>query len=54
MPLLSKGNDSRVVTLSSLAARDGVIRFSDLQSEKTYNPMAAYAQSKLACLMFSL
>lgn len=54
MPLLSKGNDPRVVTLSSIAAREGSIRFSDLQSERNYNPMAAYAQSKLACLIFAL
>lgn len=53
MPLLSTGNDPRVVTLSSIAARDGGIRFSDLQSERNYNPMAAYAQSKLACLIFA-
>ncbi|MNB75457.1 Fatty acyl-CoA reductase [compost metagenome] len=54
LPLLLKANKPRVVTLSSIAHRSGVIHFDDLQSEHQYKPMAAYAQSKLACLMFSL
>jgi len=54
LPLLRAGNDPRVVTLSSVAARGGVIDFGDLQSERGYKPMAAYGQSKLACLMFAL
>lgn len=53
LPLLRKGGTPRVVTLSSLAARDGAIQFGDLQYERGYRPMAAYAQSKLACLMFA-
>lgn len=53
LPLLRKGNDPRVVTVSSLAARDGAIHFDDLQSERGYQPMAVYSQSKLACLMFA-
>ena len=43
-----------MVTLSSVAAHSGRIDFDDLQTERTYRPMAAYAQSKLACLMFAL
>jgi NAD(P)-dependent dehydrogenase (short-subunit alcohol dehydrogenase family) len=54
MPLLRNGRDARVVTLSSIAARDGVIDFDDLQSERSYKPMRAYSQSKLACLIFAL
>jgi NAD(P)-dependent dehydrogenase (short-subunit alcohol dehydrogenase family) len=54
LPLLRRGNQSRVVTLSSIAARAGAINFDDLQSERGYNPMHAYSQSKLACLMFAL
>ena len=54
LPLLRKGADARVVTLSSIAARGGSIDFDDLQSERGYRPMAAYSQSKLACLMFAL
>lgn len=53
LPLLKKGH-ARVVTLSSVAAREGAIDFDDLQSERSYQPMRAYGQSKLACLMFGL
>ncbi|MBN9420776.1 MAG: SDR family oxidoreductase [Candidatus Eremiobacteraeota bacterium] len=51
LPMLQGG---RVVTLSSVAARRGRLNFEDLQSERRYDPMAAYGQSKLACLMFAL
>jgi NAD(P)-dependent dehydrogenase (short-subunit alcohol dehydrogenase family) len=53
LPLLRKGNRPRVVSLSSVAARAGALRFDDLQSQRLYKPMAAYGQSKLACLMFA-
>lgn len=46
--------ESRVVSLSSGAhqyASEGP-NFDDLQSEQNYSKMGAYAQSKLACLMF--
>ncbi|MEM8863244.1 MAG: oxidoreductase [Chloroflexota bacterium] len=45
--------ESRVVSLSSNAHRMGQIKFADLQSATKYSSMAAYAQSKLACLMFA-
>lgn len=54
LPLLRAGVWPRVVTVSSVAARRGTIDFANLQSERGYVPMTAYAQSKLACLMFSL
>jgi NAD(P)-dependent dehydrogenase (short-subunit alcohol dehydrogenase family) len=45
---------SRVATVSSLGHRFGAgIRFDDLQWERSYNPVAAYGQSKLANLMFT-
>ena len=44
---------SRVVTVSSTGHRTGRINFADLQSERRYGRMAAYAQSKLANLMFT-
>jgi NAD(P)-dependent dehydrogenase (short-subunit alcohol dehydrogenase family) len=44
---------SRVVTVSSVAHKRGVIRFDDLQSESSYNASAAYEQSKLANLLFT-
>ncbi|WP_018749813.1 oxidoreductase [Paenibacillus sanguinis] len=54
LPLLIKASQPRVVTLSSIAHRSGTLHFDDLQSERQYKPMEAYAQSKLACLMFAL
>lgn len=53
LPLLRKGSEARVISLSSIAARNGAINFGDLQSEQSYAPMRAYSQSKLACLMFA-
>ncbi len=53
LPLLSKAKDARVVTVSSVANRAGKINFDDLQSKSSYTPMVAYAQSKLANLMFA-
>lgn len=50
---ITKTPDSRIVTLSSLVHKNGKINFDDLQSEKKYSASAAYAQSKLACLMFT-
>jgi len=54
LPLLRNGSASRVVSLSSVAARSGRINFDDLNATKAYKPMPAYSQSKLACLMFAL
>jgi NAD(P)-dependent dehydrogenase (short-subunit alcohol dehydrogenase family) len=54
LPLLRRGNQPRVVNLSSLAHRSGTIDFDDLQGAKSYNPFKAYCQSKLAMLMFAL
>jgi NAD(P)-dependent dehydrogenase (short-subunit alcohol dehydrogenase family) len=53
LPLLRAAEGARVVSLSSLAARQGRIHFDDPQFEKSYAPMAAYGQSKLAVLMFA-
>ncbi len=54
LPLLLAAPAARVVTVSSLAHRQAAgIRFDDLQGEKSYTPMRAYAQSKLANLMFA-
>jgi NAD(P)-dependent dehydrogenase (short-subunit alcohol dehydrogenase family) len=43
----------RVVTLASIAHKRGQLNFDDLQSTKSYSPMRAYQQSKLADLMFA-
>lgn len=54
LPHLLLARDPRVVTVSSLAHRNGKIAFDNLQSEKKYVPWDAYNQSKLANLMFAL
>lgn len=51
MPLLMAAPAGRVVSLGSVAARQGRIDFADLQSQH-YRPMVAYSQSKIACVMF--
>ena len=53
LPLLRAAEGARVVSLSSLAARRGRIHFDDPQFERSYKPMQAYGQSKLAVLMFA-
>jgi NAD(P)-dependent dehydrogenase (short-subunit alcohol dehydrogenase family) len=54
LPLLRRGDRARVVNLSSLAHRMGAINFNDLQGVRSYNPIKAYNQSKLAMLIFAL
>ena len=44
----------RVVTVSSLAHKMGRVNFEDLQSERKYKRFSAYAQSKLANLLFTM
>lgn len=55
-PLLKATPNSRIVTLSSIAAQMGPadIYWDDLQWEKSYKKMAAYCQSKFCNLMFAL
>lgn len=53
LPMLLETDHSRVVTVSSNAHRFGVIRFEDLNWERTYSRWKAYGQSKLANLLFA-
>ncbi|MET8983319.1 oxidoreductase [Streptomyces sp. NPDC004539] len=46
--------EDRVVTLSSGAHRGGRIHFDDVDLASRYTPVRAYAQSKLANLLFTL
>jgi NAD(P)-dependent dehydrogenase (short-subunit alcohol dehydrogenase family) len=50
---LLRAQDARVVTVSSLAERYGMINFDDLQSTRSYMGAIAYGQSKLANLLFT-
>ena len=53
-PLLRAGSDrSRVVTQSSEVHERGTIDFEDLHGERAYSEWGAYAQSKLANLLFA-
>ncbi len=53
LPLLSRAEDPRIVTVSSIAHRGAKIDFDNLRMEKGYNPYREYGQSKLANLVFA-
>jgi NAD(P)-dependent dehydrogenase (short-subunit alcohol dehydrogenase family) len=53
-PLLKNTSGSRVVTVSSNAYLPGIIDFDNLKSEKDYEPMREYQQSKLGNMLFSV
>jgi NAD(P)-dependent dehydrogenase (short-subunit alcohol dehydrogenase family) len=52
-PLMKEEEGSRIVTVSSTTARSARLEFDNLQSERRYVPHGAYAQSKLADLIFA-
>lgn len=54
LPLLMATPLSRIVTVSSIAARKAKIHFTNLDGSKGYNPMTFYRQSKLANLLFAI
>ncbi|XP_034562562.1 retinol dehydrogenase 11 [Notolabrus celidotus] len=53
LDLLKHSAPSRVINLSSGAHALGKIEFDDLKGEKNYHPVRAYAQSKLANILFT-
>ncbi|XVQ08739.1 oxidoreductase [Spirillospora sp. CA-255316] len=53
LPALRAAGAPRVVTVTSAFAWAGRIRFDDLQGERRYRKWGAYAQSKLANLLFT-
>jgi NAD(P)-dependent dehydrogenase (short-subunit alcohol dehydrogenase family) len=53
LPQLRRARAPRVVGVSSAANRQGAIAFDNLQAERRYKPSEAYAQSKLANLLFT-
>jgi NAD(P)-dependent dehydrogenase (short-subunit alcohol dehydrogenase family) len=54
LPWLLNRPDARVVTVSSGVHHGGQMAFDDLQGERRYSRWGAYAQSKLANLLFAL
>ncbi|MEU1308155.1 oxidoreductase [Streptomyces cinnamoneus] len=54
LPLLLRASAPRVVTVSAAISRAPLADLSDLQSAGKYRPMAAYAKSKLANVLFAL
>jgi NAD(P)-dependent dehydrogenase (short-subunit alcohol dehydrogenase family) len=52
--LCAAPSGGRVVSVASLAHRRAALNLNDLQSEKSYSPMRAYGQSKLAMLVFAI
>jgi retinol dehydrogenase-12 len=53
LPLLAGRPDARVVNVASSAHAAGSIDFDDLQGERRYGMWKAYAQSKLANVLFT-
>jgi len=53
LPHMRDVRGSRIIAVSSIAARSGAIDFDDLMGEHSYDPWKAYNQSKLANLMFA-
>lgn len=54
LPALLRAAAPRVVSVSSIVQARAQIDFDDLQSERHYLSSRAYAQTKLACLLFAL
>jgi NAD(P)-dependent dehydrogenase (short-subunit alcohol dehydrogenase family) len=52
--VIRRGQDARVVTVSSNEHKGGSIHFDDLTGERSYSPRAFYQQSKLANVLFGL
>ncbi|XP_040921417.1 retinol dehydrogenase 11 [Toxotes jaculatrix] len=53
LDLLKHSAPSRIINVSSAAHAMGKIQFDDLSGEKDYHPVRAYAQSKLANVLFT-
>lgn len=53
LPLLAKANDPRIITVSSDSHFHGKIHFEDINLTNNYHGLRAYAQSKLANILFT-
>jgi NAD(P)-dependent dehydrogenase (short-subunit alcohol dehydrogenase family) len=54
LALLRQGRDTRIVQVSSLSHRWARMNLNDLHMERGYRSLKAYAQSKLAMLIFAI
>lgn len=52
-PLLADRADSRIIGVGSPVHQEGRIHFEDLQMKRSYRASKAYAQSKLALMLFT-
>lgn len=53
-PLLEQARAARVVSVSSMVQRNARLNLDDPSFEQRYEPILAYQQAKLACLLFAL
>lgn len=53
LPILERSRPARVITVSSIAHNRGYIDFENLNAEKSFDPYASYANSKLANVLFA-
>lgn len=53
LPLLRQSAPSRIINVSSSLHTEGKIDFNDLESKKHFDKYKAYAQSKLALILFT-
>ncbi|MFO7729245.1 MAG: SDR family oxidoreductase [Spirochaetia bacterium] len=53
LDVLKQNAPSRIINVSSMVHESGSIDFDDLQSSRSYNPSRAYAQSKVAMVLFT-
>ena len=53
LPTLKQSSPARIINVSSSMHIEGKINFDDLESKKVFNKYKAYAQSKLALILFT-
>lgn len=53
-PLLQQAPAAKLITISSLVQRSARLQLDDLDLRRRYEPILAYQQAKLACLLFAV
>jgi NAD(P)-dependent dehydrogenase (short-subunit alcohol dehydrogenase family) len=54
LPALHRAPSARIVTVASIAHERGRMHWDDLMMQRNWSPLRAYAQSKLANILFTL